>query len=183
MRKFIVAMFFVIVSIQCYSQNIKFNGVPLGIGIEEFEPLLFKKGYKAKPIPEGGPVRARYMTYYNGVFAGSEVSLSVASTPISKLVQIISAAFTEYSTDVPDMTEETIKRKFNEVKASLIKKYPNAKKTEWSEGKVLKAYLLQTSKWQINLSIQDFDGVIGLHIMYADRDATKTAEHEFEMDY
>lgn len=49
--------------------------------------------------------------------------------------------------------------------------------------KVLKAYLLQTSKWQINLSIQDFDGVIGLHIMYADRDATKTAEHEFEMDY
>jgi hypothetical protein len=26
-----------------YAQNIKFNGVPLGIGIEQFEPLLIQK--------------------------------------------------------------------------------------------------------------------------------------------
>lgn len=182
MRKFIVAMIFALASIQCYSQNIKFNGVPLGIGIEEFEPLLIKKGYIVLESDKD-PIEARYMKYYGGVFAGSKVLLSVAITPISELVQIVYASFSEYSMDLPNMTEETIKRKFNEVKASLIKKYPNAKKTEWSEGKVLKAYLLQTSKWQINLSIQDFDGVIGLHIMYADRDVTKTAEHEFEMDY
>ena len=40
MKKFVIAMAFVFASIQCYSQNIKFNGVPLGIGIEQFEPLL-----------------------------------------------------------------------------------------------------------------------------------------------
>lgn len=182
MKKFVIAMAFVFASIQCYSQNIKFNGVPLGIGIEQFEPLLENKGYIVLES-DISPIESRYMKYYGGVFAGSKVLLSVAYTPISELVQLVSASFSDYSMDVPDMTEESINRKFNEVKASLIKKYPNAKKTEWSNGKILKAYMLQTSKWQINLSIQENDGVKGLHVMYVDRDASKTAEREFEMDY
>lgn len=183
MKKTALAFVFVLISIQIYAQNIKFCGVPLGIGIEKFEPLLKQKGYNVTPIPDKDSVEARYMTYYNGVFAGSKVSLSVASTPISKLVQIISAAFTEYSMDVPNVTELSIERKFNEIKASLKKKYPSAKKTEWSEGRIIKAYLLQTSKWKINLSIQVLDGIEGLHIMYVDNDAQETAKHEFEMDY
>lgn len=183
MKKSALVIAFVFIFVCGYAQSVKFNGVPLGIGIEEFEPLLKQKGYVANDKPSESQVATRNMAYYDGVFAGSKVSLSIMSTPISKLVQAVSASFTDYSTDVNEMTELTISRKFDEIKSSLAKKYPKAKKTEWNEGYVIKAYMLEASKWQINLSIQEHNGIKGLHIMYVDKEASATAKHEYEMDY
>lgn len=166
-----------------YAQNIKFNGVPLGIGIEQFEPLLIQKGYKVVDKSGTDQVATRNMTYYSGVFAGAKVSLSVMITPISQLAQLVSASFDDYATDVPEMTELQINRKFEEIKTSLSEKYPNAKKTTWNEGYITKAYSLESTKWQINLSVQEHDGIKGLHILYVDKEATAAAKHEYEMDY
>lgn len=183
MKKLALTIAFALIAICGFSQNIRFHGVPLGIGVEQFGNLLKQKGYTQVDTSGEDPVSTRNMTYYNGVFAGSDVSLSVMSTPISKLVQAVSVSFTDYFTNVKGMTELLINRKFDEVKASLVKKYPNAKKTIWNNGYILKAYMLESSKWQINLSIQEHDGIKGLHLIYVDRDASATAKQENEMDY
>lgn len=183
MKKLVFAVAFALVTICGHAQSVKFNGVPLGIGIEEFEPLLQQKGYVVMDKSSADQVDTRNMTYYSGVFAGSKVSLSIMTTPISQLVQCVSAAFIDYNTDVENMTQLTINRKFNEIKSSLDKKYPKATKKDWNSGYIIKAHMLESSKWQINLSIQEHDGTQGLHIMYVDKDAMATAKSEYELDY
>lgn len=182
MKKIAMVFAFVLVSFCGYAQNIKFNGVPLGIELGQFETLLKEKGYEVLES-EFNNIDARNMSYYGGVFAGSKVLLSVMHTPVSKLVQIVSASYCDFSTKVPDVTELSIERKFDEVKASLANKYPDAKKTEWNEGYFIKAYMLEASKWQINLSIQERDGIKSLNILYLDKDASAIAKREYDTDY
>lgn len=67
MKKIAMVFAFVLVSFCGYAQNIKFNGVPLGIELGQFDTLLKEKGYEVLES-EFNSIDAWNMSYYVGVF-------------------------------------------------------------------------------------------------------------------
>lgn len=184
MKRFTIILFFLCLWVISFAQNISFMGIPLGTSLNEFKGKLAGKGYTYDDyISNKGDSHDTY--YFDGVFAGSVVTLSVTTTPKSKLVSAISVGFKDYTTEKEGVTESSINSKYKEIEQSLKDKYTNAKVDKWSNGSIIKATSFKGKGWGINLSIQmQSDGIYkGICLLYSDFDTFSKAEKEFEEDY
>lgn len=184
MKRIIITFIFLCLCAILFAQNISFTGIPLGTRLEDFKAKLIEKGY-TYDNNESNKVDSHDTYYFNGVFVGSVVALSITTTPKSKLISSVSINFKDYTTEKEGVTEGIINTKYKEIEQSLRNKYTNTEISEWSNGNIIKATTFNGNGWGINLSIQiQADGIYkGINLLYADYDIFAKAKKEFEEDY
>lgn len=184
MKRFTITFFFLCLWVISFAQNVSFMGIPLGTSLNDFKGKLTDKGYAYDDYNSNrGDSHDTY--YFDGVFAGSVVTLSVTTTPKSKLVSAVSVGFKDYTTEKEGVTESSINSKYKEIEQSLKNKYTNTEINRWSNGSIIKATSFKGNGWGINLSIQmQTDGIYkGICLLYVDYDTFSKAKKEFEEDY
>lgn len=78
MKRFTIILFFLCLWVISFAQNISFMGIPLGTSLNDFKGKLAGKGYTYDDyISNKGDSHDTY--YFDGVFAGSVVTLSVTT--------------------------------------------------------------------------------------------------------
>lgn len=184
MKRITITFIFLCLWVISFAQNVSFMGIPLGTSLNDFKAKLSEKGYTYDDYKSNkGDSHDTY--YFNGVFAGSVVTLSVTTTPKSKLISAVSVGFKDYTTEKEDVTESFINSKYKEIEQSLRNKYTDAEIDEWSNGYIIKATSFKGDGWDINLSIQaQSNGIYkGICLLYADYNILSKAKKEFEEDY
>lgn len=184
MKRISITFVFLCLWVISFAQNISFMGIPLGTNLNDFKEKLTEKGYTYDNYKSNrGDSHDTY--YFDGVFAGSVVTLSVTTTPKSKLISAVSVGFKDYTTEREDVTESYINTKYKEIEQSLRNKHTNAEIDEWNNGHIIKATSFKGDGWGINLSIQAQSNRIykGIYLLYVDYNILSKAKKEYEEDF
>lgn len=174
----------------CYSQSIKFIGIPLGIPISSFKKQLIAKGFKYDPKDENNIYYINTYTF-NGKFAGEAASVSVYVTPKSKTVysvwvRFVGFIYSRYGTGTS--SEISQEYKFDKLRKSLCNKYNNVQPYDWSSDNTVKGTTWETNNGRISLTIHWFKDIEGyynykfLDLMYDDCRANKKYDIEANSD-
>lgn len=84
MKKFFVVFSLLLTSLACLAQHFNFMGIPIDGSIDVFDSAVKAKGFvSSKEYGVGNTNRDKF---YDGIFAGYEVSLLVRAAPKSKNV-------------------------------------------------------------------------------------------------
>ncbi len=184
--KHIICLIFVLLCVNTsIGQNISFMGIPLGIPLDSFKQQLLAKGFTYDS--ERSDNTEYYDTFlFDGRFAGEVVGVSVFVSPKSHIVYSVAVQFNGYAWSIygTGVSENTQNGKFDDIKASLCKKYPSVIPYEWQNDEFPRNVCWKSEKWSISLCISKYGSAWkNLGLTYTDEEAVAKAIAEKESDY
>lgn len=110
----IIALLIIVVT-NSYAQHFKFMGIELDGSIEKFEKKLEEKGFS--PSENNAEDRNKHETFYEGMYAGHEVSLMVVTTAKTNIVcsatVFLNVKTEEKAESITTFIKNTIKEKYS----------------------------------------------------------------------
>lgn len=122
MKKIFVVFSLLLTSLACHAQHFIFMGIPIDGSIDVFDSAVKAKGFVSSK--EFGAENTDRDKFYDGIFAGYDVSLLVRATPRSKIVYSVTAFKNNVSEKEGETmcqyVQETIEEKYD-VNKKIVK--------------------------------------------------------------